>query len=177
MPESPKIPIVYFAERTSQEFQLIWAATTDSGIWTISYGIDESEFLNSIYDRGPCEAIYDESRCCEILDQIESYLAGNQLSFDLPIDWRGMTNFQIAVRKAVMALPYGTTASYGDIAASVGNPRAARAVGAVQAGNPISFVIPCHRVIGADGSLHGYGGFGGLNTKAWLINLEASSTQ
>lgn len=175
MPKNPEIPTIYFAERTSQEFQLIWAATSNIGIWTISYGIDESEFLKSLHDRGPCQAIYDESRCREILDQIESYLDGNQISFDLPIDWRGMTDFQIAVRKAVMALPYGTTASYGDIASAVGNPRAARAVGAVQADNPISFVIPCHRVIGADGSLHGYGGFGGLNTKAWLINLEASS--
>ena len=83
-----------------------------------------------------------------------------------------MTVFQIAVRQAVMALPYGETASYGEIAARVGNPRAARAVGAVQASNPISFVIPCHRVLGADGSLHGYGGFGGLKTKAWLLELE-----
>ena len=170
-----EIPVVYYAERSSKELQLIWASISDHGIWTISYGIDESEFLNSIYDRGPCQAIYDENHCTEILNQIEAYLAGTLHAFDLRIDWRGMTKFQIAVRKAVMALPYGTTASYGEIAADVGNPRAARAVGAVQADNPISFVIPCHRVIGADGSLHGYGGFGGLNTKAWLIDLEAAS--
>jgi O-6-methylguanine DNA methyltransferase len=88
-----------------------------------------------------------------------------------------MTDFQIAVRKAVMALPYGSTASYGDIAAAVGNPRAARAMGGVQARNPISFVIPCHRVIGSDGSLHGYGGFGGVETKAWLLDLEANLSQ
>ncbi len=85
-----------------------------------------------------------------------------------------MTAFQQAVRKAVMAVGYGETASYGDIAAAVGNPRAARAVGGVQACNPISFIIPCHRIIGADGSLAGYGGFGGVETKRWLLELEGT---
>ncbi len=139
----------------------------------MSYGIDDDEFRTQIFERGPAELRYDEEKLASILQEVQDFLDGDRHNFDLPIDWRGMTDFQIAVRRAVMDLPYGETASYGEIAARVGNPRAARAVGAVQASNPISFIIPCHRVLGADGSLHGYGGFGGLETKAWLLKLEA----
>ena len=137
--------------------------------------MDETEFLRSIQSRGSTHIKHDEQRLSSFLDQIEQYLAGQRRRFDLSIDWHGMTDFQTAVRRAVIDVPYGQTASYGDIAAAVGNPRAARAVGGVQATNPISFVIPCHRIIGSDGSLHGYGGFGGLETKAWLLDLEAQN--
>ncbi len=177
MPKNQEIPTVRYAERASRNLQLIWLATTDQGLWALSYGVDEEGFREEIMERGPANLKYDEDRCAPMLDQIESYLSGERLTFDLPIDWRGMSDFQIAVRKAVMALPFGSTASYGDIAAAVGNPRAARAVGGVQAANPISFVIPCHRVIGSDGSLHGYGGFGGIETKAWLLEMEANRAQ
>lgn len=167
-------PNVYYAEEPNATLGLIWAATTVEGLWSLSYGVDAEEFKRHILERGPATLIYDERRLAPIFMQVQDFLAGKRARFDLLIDWRGMTHFQIAVRKAVIALPYGETASYGEIAASVGNPRAARAVGAVQASNPISFVIPCHRVLGADGSLHGYGGFGGLKTKAWLLKLEAN---
>ena len=169
-------PTVYYAETPSPNLGLLWASATDDGLWVVSYGIDETEFLKAIHERGPAHPQYSEARLAPALEQIKQFLSGHRRSFDLPVDWRGMTAFQIAVRKAVMALPYGQTASYGDIASQVGRPRAARAVGAVQAGNPISFIIPCHRVIGADGSLHGYGGFGGLETKAWLLELEAANS-
>jgi len=172
MPNNQSPPLVYYAESPFSAFGLIWAATTEKGLWSLSYGIDAEEFKAQILERGPVTLIYDESKLALILRQVNDFLSGKRERFELAIDWRGMTDFQIAVRKAVMALPYGETASYGEIAARVGNPRAARAVGAVQASNPISFVIPCHRVLGSDGSLHGYGGFGGLKTKAWLLELE-----
>lgn len=175
MTSSQSPPFVYYAERPTAQLQLVWAAATDSGLWALSYGIEEAEFRKAILARGPAQPTYDEKEAAPYLDQVEDYLAGRLRAFNLPIDWSGMTTFQIAVRQAVMALPYGSTASYGDIAAAVGSPRAARAVGGVQADNPISFVIPCHRVVGADGSLHGYGGFGGLETKAWLLELEAAN--
>ena len=172
MRDSQSPPLVYFAETPSSTLGLIWAATTEKGLWALSYGMDAEEFKGQILERGPATFLYDEARLASALGQVKDFLSGRREDFDLPIDWRGMTDFQIAVRKAVMALPYGETASYGEIAARVGNPRAARAVGSVQASNPISFVIPCHRVLGSDGSLHGYGGFGGLKTKAWLLDLE-----
>lgn len=167
-------PQIYYAESPSSQLGLMWAATSEKGVWSVSYGIDADEFRSEILRRGPAHLLYSENEVAPIFEQIHQFLRGERKRFDLEIDWSGMTPFQIAVRRAVMNLPYGQTASYGDIAAQVGHPRAARAVGGVQASNPISFIIPCHRVVGADGSLHGYGGFGGLHTKAWLIELEGT---
>jgi methylated-DNA-[protein]-cysteine S-methyltransferase len=76
--------------------------------------------------------------------------------------------------RAVHAIPYGRLSTYGEIAAQIGNPKSVRAVGRANATNPIPIVIPCHRVIGSDGKLHGYGAPGGLETKAWLLRMEGS---
>ena len=102
-------------------------------------------------------------------EQVEAYFAGELTAFDLLLAPRG-TPFQEKVWEALRAIPYGATASYRDIAGRVGNPTAVRAVGAANGRNPISIVIPCHRVIGADGSLTGYGG--GMERKRWLLDLE-----
>ncbi len=173
MSQPKKVPTVYYGESPFSKLAPLWAAVTTRGIWSASYGIDEEEFRAQILERGRVIPIYDAKKAAPVLKQMEEFLAGKRKAFDVKVDWRGMTSFQIAVRKAVMSVPYGKTASYGEIAAAVGKPQAPRAVGGVQATNPISFVIPCHRIIGSDGSLHGYGGFGGLKTKAWLLELEA----
>ncbi len=185
MSQPKSVPTVYYAESALAESELaesaasrlapLWAAVTDRGLWAASYAIDEEEFRAQILDRGRAIPIHAPDKADSALKQMEEFLAGKRKQFDLKVDWRGMTPFQVAVRKAVMAVPYGHTASYGEIAAAVGKPQAPRAVGGVQATNPISFVIPCHRIIGSDGSLHGYGGFGGLETKAWLLELEAKN--
>lgn len=101
--------------------------------------------------------------------ELRSYLEGNLREFTVPIAPAG-TPFQLAVLSAVRAIPYGRTASYGEIAAAVGNPRASRAVGSANHRNPVPILIPCHRVIGGDGSLTGYGG--GLTLKERLLSLE-----
>jgi O-6-methylguanine DNA methyltransferase len=168
-------PTVYYADSTPSPLGPVWAAISAEGLWSASYGIDEQEFREHILERGPAKMVYDETRLEEVLTQFKDFLEGGRKRFELAVDWRGMTPFQVAVRKAVMAVPYGTTASYGDIAARVGTPRAARAVGGVQASNPISFVIPCHRIITSDGGLGGYGGYGGLETKRWLLALEEAN--
>jgi methylated-DNA-[protein]-cysteine S-methyltransferase len=85
-----------------------------------------------------------------------------------------MSQFQAQVLKLTMDIKYGRTSTYKEIAAHLGNPLAARAVGRVEASNPIPLIIPCHRVIGSDGNLHGYGGPGGIKLKAWLLKLEQS---
>lgn len=169
----PQPLIVYYAENPVSQLSPIWAAATGRGVWAVAYGMSQSDFLVEAAQRGPAKFIYEAKRVQSVLKQLEEFLRGKRRRFDLSVDWRGMTAFQIAVRKAVIAVPYSKTASYGEIAAAVGRPQASRAVGRVQATNPISFIIPCHRIIGADGSLHGYGGFGGLKTKAWLLDLEA----
>jgi methylated-DNA-[protein]-cysteine S-methyltransferase len=102
--------------------------------------------------------------------QLAAYFAGELTEFDLPLAPRG-SEFQLRVWNALLEIPYGETASYGQIAAAVGRPDAVRAVGATNGRNPIAVIIPCHRVIGADGALVGYGG--GLERKRLLLELEA----
>ena len=101
--------------------------------------------------------------------QLEEYFAGKRKQFDLPLSLRG-TEFQRQVWAALRDIPYGETRSYGQIAQAVGRPKAVRAVGMANHRNPISIIVPCHRVVGADGSLTGYGG--GLENKKFLLALE-----
>ncbi len=107
--------------------------------------------------------------------QISEYLEGKRRDFALPIDWSMMTPFQEQVLRATDSIPYGGVSTYSEIAQKVGKPGAARAVGSAEAANPVPIVIPCHRVIGSDGKLHGYGGRGGITTKAWLLKLESDN--
>jgi methylated-DNA-[protein]-cysteine S-methyltransferase len=101
--------------------------------------------------------------------QLKEYFAGKRKAFDLELSPSG-TRFQLTVLDALQRIPYGETRSYADIARAVGNPRAVRAVGAANGRNPLPIVIPCHRVIGSDGSLTGFGG--GIETKRFLLDLE-----
>jgi methylated-DNA-[protein]-cysteine S-methyltransferase len=102
-------------------------------------------------------------------EQIEAYFAGELRTFDLPLAPRG-TEFQRAVWRALGDIPFGATCSYAELAAAVGRPKASRAVGAANGQNPIAIIVPCHRVIGADGSLTGFGG--GLPMKEHLLRHE-----
>jgi methylated-DNA-[protein]-cysteine S-methyltransferase len=103
-------------------------------------------------------------------DQLEAYFAGDLTAFDLPLAPVG-TPFQQRVWSALAEIPFGETVSYGSLAIRLGRPGAARAVGLANGSNPISIIIPCHRVIGSDGRLTGYGG--GIDRKAWLLDHEA----
>ena len=106
------------------------------------------------------------------LAQIAEYLNGQRRQFDLPIDWRVMTDFQARSLRLVQAIPYGETCTYGEVARGLDQARAAIAVGSANAANPLPLVLPCHRLMGSDGRLHGYGGPQGVATKAWLLRLE-----
>src|SRR5437667_5551316 len=106
----------------------------------------------------------------EASEQLHAYFAGLLREFRLPLDMRG-TDFQMCVWKHLLAIPYGDTRSYLNIAEAVGSPRAVRAVGATNGANPIPIVVPCHRVVGSNGSLTGFGG--GINVKRWLLDHEA----
>lgn len=107
----------------------------------------------------------------DVARQLDEYLAGERTTFDVPIEPQG-TEFQQAVWAALCEIPYGTTATYGELADRIGRPGAARAVGLANNRNPIAIIVPCHRVIGAGGKLVGYGG--GLDLKARLLVLEGS---
>jgi methylated-DNA-[protein]-cysteine S-methyltransferase len=111
---------------------------------------------------------------CELLEeaarQLRAYFAGELRRFDVPLDLAG-TEFQVAAWRALADIPYGTTISYGEQARRLGRPRAVRAVGAANGRNPLPIVLPCHRLVGADGSLVGFGG--GLARKRLLLEHEA----
>lgn len=104
--------------------------------------------------------------------QLREYFKGERMEFDLPLGPMG-TEFQKKVWQALQEIPYGATASYGDIARKVGNPKGFRAVGMANNKNPIVIIVPCHRVIGSDGKLVGYGG--GLENKVFLLAFEAEN--
>ena len=114
---------------------------------------------------GPQRALLDRA-----VAQLDEYFAGERIDFDLPIDVDGSA-FQRSVWDGLAKIPYGETISYGELARRIGNAKAVRAVGLANGRNPVSIVVPCHRVIGADGSMTGYGG--GLERKVFLLALEA----
>lgn len=141
----------------------LFAAVSDGAVVELGFLGDD--------DPSPADGwLRDDAACDELRSQLEEYFAGERHEFDLPLAPQG-TEFQMAVWTALRDIPYGTTASYGDIAAAVGRPKAVRAVGGANNANPISIIVPCHRVIGADGNLTGYGG--GLGTKEALLALES----
>jgi methylated-DNA-[protein]-cysteine S-methyltransferase len=105
----------------------------------------------------------------QVIDQLNDYFAGRRREFDLPLAPKG-TPFQLSVWRELERIPYGTTISYAELARRIGKPSAVRAVGAANGANPIPIIIPCHRVIGANGTLVGYGG--GLHIKRSLLALE-----
>ncbi|MCP5189361.1 MAG: methylated-DNA--[protein]-cysteine S-methyltransferase [Pseudomonadales bacterium] len=107
-------------------------------------------------------------------EQLDEYFTGHRKQFDLPLAPRG-TAFQQAVWQALTAIPWGQWRSYGALAAAIGQPRSARAVGAANRRNPLPIVVPCHRVVGSDGSLTGFAG--GLEVKRYLLELEGSLPQ
>lgn len=134
-------------------------ASTERGIASIHFG-------GSL----PDGAVSDPAANHETVEQLTQYFQGRRTRFELPLDVEG-TPFQKAVWNELLRIPYGETRSYGEIAKAVGRPGAARAVGMANHDNPIAVVIPCHRVVGRDGSLTGYAG--GLHLKAQLLSIES----
>lgn len=109
-----------------------------------------------------------------VVDQLESYFNGLLHEFEIPLDRDG-SDFQLKVWRELHKIPFGQRRTYGDVAKAIGQPKASRAVGLAINQNPIAIVVPCHRVVGADGSMTGYGG--GLNRKRWLLEHEAQHLQ
>jgi len=149
----------------------VWVAVSERGLVAVEIGSTQDEF-NAYLRRMYFTGLYDPDRTAEATRQIREYLAGERREFDLAIDWSAMTAFQETALRLTLAIPFGQVTTYGEIARQLGKPLAARAVGRAEATNPMPLVIPCHRVLGTDGGLHGYGAPGGVKTKAWLLELE-----
>ena len=145
---------------------------TDRGICRISFDPEpERELERLARVHGP--RVLRSSKPVERLHrELDEYLEGRRRDFDLDVDLRGQPDFQLRVLSELARVGYGETTTYGALAARAGNPRAARAVGTVMNRNPVPIVLPCHRVVGANGSLTGYGG--GLHRKELLLRLEGA---
>jgi methylated-DNA-[protein]-cysteine S-methyltransferase len=125
--------------------------------------------LNQTYEPDRSGWVRNDQAFPDAVDQLEAYFAGKRTGFDLELDLIG-SEFQRRVWQALLTIPYGETRSYGQIAEQIGAAGAARAVGLANGHNPIAIIVPCHRVIGASGSLTGYGG--GLDRKRSLLEME-----
>ncbi len=149
---------------------------TEAGIcWTGTPGTPIEEGMNWLQRRTTIEHLIEGEQIAPLQQaagELRRYFSGESLQFSCQLDLQG-TPFQLMVWQELTRIPYGETRSYSDIAQIIGHPKAVRAVGAANGANPVAVIVPCHRVIGSNGSLTGYGG--GLPTKAWLLSLEGSS--
>jgi methylated-DNA-[protein]-cysteine S-methyltransferase len=135
-----------------------------------AHGLREVWFESGKHQKTPASYwIHDATKLAFARIQLEEYFAGERQVFDLPLHPLG-TPFQLDVWHALAEIPYGTTISYGEMAQRIGQPKAVRAVGAANGRNPLPIILPCHRVIGSNGSLTGFGG--GLPTKRFLLAME-----
>lgn len=144
----------------------LFIAASDTGVRVIEFHVPQHPIRRGADWQEGRHSLLDATQ-----RQLDEYFAGQRTSFDLPLDLQG-TAFQQLVWRTLATIPYGETISYSDLAARVGRPTAVRAVGAANGRNPLPIVLPCHRVIGADGSLTGFGG--GLPTKGFLLDLEGA---
>jgi methylated-DNA-[protein]-cysteine S-methyltransferase len=149
-----------------------YAARIESPIGPLTALVDGDGALTHLlftHHPAPAGAVWDENRCAPVRAQLDEYFRGERDAFDLPLSPAG-TEFQRRVWDELARIPFGETVNYRDLAERVGRPGAARAVGRANATNPIPIILPCHRVIGADGSLTGYAG--GMDAKRRLLDLE-----
>jgi methylated-DNA-[protein]-cysteine S-methyltransferase len=147
-------------------------AATDRGLLRIVYDAAPEAYLDRLAEVAGPRVLRAPRRIDDVRRQLDEYFDGRRQAFDLPLDLRGAAPFAERVLGRLALVPYGRTTTYGALAAEAGAPRAARAVGTVMNRNPIPIVLPCHRVIGASGSLVGYGG--GLERKERLLRLEGA---
>lgn len=152
------------------DFRLV---TSDLGLVAIEWAANQPE-LNSYLKKIKRQFTPNPKKLVPYAKELREYLNGKRTAFTIPIDWTFFTPFQREALQAVFRIPYGETRTYIDIAREIDRPHAYRAVGAANAMNPMPIVIPCHRVLGTDGKLHGYGGGDGLPTKEWLLKLEGA---
>ena len=152
----------------------LWIAVSEIGLVSVDFPVTQEEFVSQLQKKYGSDITFDPEKIGEVVRQLEQFAAGELKDFSLKIDWSIMQEFQQHVLQATARIPYGETRTYKDIAVEIGNPLAARAVGRAEATNPIPIILPCHRVLGTDGKLHGYGAGDGLNTKTWLLKLEGA---
>ena len=164
--KSYRFPI-HIGELTGTPVGDLRLAASDLGLLSVEWASSQPDFDSYLHQSDP-DAIGSYA------NELREYLEGKRREFTFPIDWSIFRPFQKDALQRVFMIPYGETRTYAEIALEMDRPRAYRAVGRANATNPMPIVIPCHRLIGTDGKLHGYGGGEGLKTKEWLLKMEGA---
>jgi O-6-methylguanine DNA methyltransferase len=165
---------LFIGETSPTPVGKLWLAVSDLGLVAIECGLNQAEFEAYLVKRFKRSVELAPEHIRKAAGQLTEYLCGRLRRFTLEIDWTVLRPFQQAVLVATYQIPYGETRTYKEIAERIGRPHAARAVGRAEATNPMPLVLPCHRVIGVDGKLHGYGLGEGVKTKEWLLKMEGA---
>lgn len=165
---------IYIGEFQGTPIGDLWLAVSALGLVALEDNMSQAEFETWLVKRFKRSVEYQPRKVSRVVAELQEYLEGRQHHFTFVIDWTFMRPFQQTVLKATREIPYGETRTYKEIAEHIGRHRAARAVGRAEATNPMPLIIPCHRVIGSDGKLHGYGLGEGVKTKEWLLQLEGA---
>jgi methylated-DNA-[protein]-cysteine S-methyltransferase len=158
---------LHFGELNGTPVGDLRLAVSDQGLIAVEWADTQPDFDSYLRP-------FESEAVAPYAEQLRQYLEGGRREFTLPINWAIFRPFQREALQAVFKVPYGETRTYSEIAVEINRPRAYRAVGRANATNPMPIVIPCHRLIGTDGKLHGYGGGEGLKTKEWLLKLEGA---
>ena len=158
---------IYFGELNGTPVGDLRLAVSDQGLIAVEWANTQPDFDSYLRP-------FETDAVMPYAVQLGEYLGGQRRAFTFQINWAIFRPFQKEALQAVFRIPYGETRTYSEIAAEINRPRAYRAVGRVNATNPMPLVIPCHRLIGTDGKLHGYGGGEGLPTKEWLLKMEGA---
>jgi methylated-DNA-[protein]-cysteine S-methyltransferase len=169
---APKTTEIYWSSVSCPQGLIIVMATERGVCWTGTPGTPIEGGFEWLRRKFQFDQVIEGEEIAPLqqaMDELRRYLAGEYVQFTCPLDLHG-TAFQIEVWEALYRIPYGEIRTYAEIARSIGRPAAVRAVGAANGANPVAIIVPCHRVIGSNGTLTGYGG--GLSTKAWLLALE-----
>lgn len=169
---APKTTELYWSSVSSPQGLIAVMATERGVCWTGTPGTPVDLGFAWLKRKMQFDQVIEGEKIAPLqqaMDQLRRYLMGERVQFSCPLDLHG-TAFQVEVWEELFRIPYGETRTYTEIARAIGRPAAVRAVGAANGANPVAIIVPCHRVIGSDGTLTGYGG--GLPTKAWLLSLE-----
>ena len=173
LPEAPH-PWMAFDRLKGTPFGDLLIAVSDRGVLALHFGGDEESFRTKLEKEHKTVVKHDPQRVEFVLGQLDEYFEGTRSRFEINYDLSGLTEFQRRVLEAVQRVPKGSYVTYLELAQRIGKPKAARAVGQVLGRNPIPILIACHRVIATDGTLGGYSGPGGVQTKSELLKMEGA---
>jgi methylated-DNA-[protein]-cysteine S-methyltransferase len=153
----------------------VFAAVSERGLVAVRFEMSEAAFLDLVRRQTGTAPRFSRARAGAAARQVAEYVAGKRARFDVPVDLSGVSAFQRQVLQAASRIPRGQVRTYSEVARAIGRPGAGRAVGQALSRNPVPIVVPCHRVLAADGTLRGYLGSSGVATKERLLRLEGAS--